>query len=149
MKSRLKKILVRINLVGLSEIEKQSLEILAFLKDISEVDSFGFSYNSIVKKRLNAYFNGAKKDIFSNLSGRPLKHIPSIMFYLTNENYIEKRLNGTYVFTNKGLKKVYSLESLTSLINKFISTVGTIGGFVYALTLLKPIFSSILNWPKY
>lgn len=92
MSKQINNFITFINLLGSSAPEKQALEILVKVKEYTENKNYLFNYDFLVQKRLTAYLNKQKsKDIFTNISSKPLKKHSS-----NNQLSCRKRLYKKY-----------------------------------------------------
>ena len=133
-----------LNLLGSSKLERQSVEILIYLKEISKNNDYRFHTDDITKKMISVIIDGKKDSVFSDIKKKPLKGQYQFLTYLISEGFLSKN-SSTYTITNLGLNKVFEVQNITTSLKKVFSTIGTLGGFIYLSLSILNIILSLTN----
>lgn len=139
----LKKIIIFINLLGTSKLEKQVAEVLIYLRDVSSNTKSRFTEEDLLKSLISSKIE-KKRDTFFETDFKPLKSQDEILEYLVAEGYLDK-YSKAYVLTAKANNKIYDIENKTNIAKKIFSIFGTIGGSIYLLSLIFPIIINFIN----
>lgn len=146
MNNLLKKLTLRLNLLFLTPIEIQALEILVVLKNTFESTDYRFSQDELSSKQLKGIFyddKDLKKLLFNDKN--ELKSLWDIIGFLRERGFIESSAISGYQITFNGIVKVNELESYIFSSKRFISLIGIFGGFIYSARLLIDFIIRFFN----
>jgi hypothetical protein len=120
-------IIAALNLIGESKFEKDILHSLRYFKHKSKDTDYRFSADDLLRYLIS--------DVFDNKEGADYENARKMLKHLISEKFLDEDRK-VYRLNTKSLKMISEYENFNRLLKRILSTIGSIGGFIYLILQL-------------